>query len=58
MLREMLGVRVLGVAWLLGPNTWLLVLEGEGYSGNSGIIFIKTKKCPLGRGGFLQYGWK
>lgn len=56
MLREMLGVRVLGVAWLLGPNTWLLVLEGEGYSGNSGIIFIKTKKCPLGRGGFLQYG--
>lgn len=32
---KMLGVRALGVAWLLDPNTWLLALEGEGCSGNS-----------------------
>lgn len=54
MLREMLGVRALGVAWLLGPNTWLLALEGEGCSGNSGIIFIKTKNVPWGGVGFCS----
>lgn len=49
--REMLGDRALGLAWLLGPSTWLLALRGGDCGGNSGFIFINTnKKMSLGEG--------